>query len=105
MTDVQFHHDGDFIEAKYHESLRHSYMRVWRNGAEIVDNEIFCNVPEYESPDGLKEAAIQGIKDYDRVKKEVAEAAWEAFDELVAEFPQNERGQPPLRSNQPTREL
>lgn len=68
MNEIKFIHDGNVIEAEYRTSLRHSYLSVFLNGAQISEAEMFCHVLEYEIDDGLKQAAIQAYEDYNRIK-------------------------------------
>lgn len=50
--------------------------------------KIYNNLAEIRAllADGLKQVALQAIKDHDRIKAVVAQAAYDAFDKLVAEW-------------------
>ena len=71
MNEIKFIHDRNVIEAEYHTSLRHSYLTVFLNGAQISETEMFSHSPEYETYEGLNAAAIKAYEHFKQAQAEL----------------------------------
>lgn len=68
MNTIEFNHNNHTLKAEYKTGNRHSYLNVWLGGKQISENEFCCHCPEYETDEGLKQAAIESVEMFEAFK-------------------------------------